>query len=165
MGAPGSGKTSVGRALAELGYWFEDREAELLARYRSIDEFVRQKDTAVAELHAAFLVGAAAHPGRWVYESTALTERDFVLSLRAEHDAFLVHLDVPFEATLARVAARAPGANLTSDLVPTERAWRFCDEAHRTLPFDLVVPTDGESPAEIAALIARTFESRDTPRV
>ncbi len=153
MGPPGSGKTSIGLALAARGYWFEDREVALLDRYGSIDEFRRQKDQAVARLHADFLAAMQAETRRWVYESTALTERDFVARLREEFGGFVVRLDVPMETALERVAARAAGANLSNAAEATRRTWQLCTESYATMAFDLTIDTTGQQAAAIAESI------------
>jgi shikimate kinase len=157
VGAPGTGKTSIGLALARLGYWFEDREAALLARYGSIEEFRRRKDEAIARLHADFLAAVRAEAKHWVYESTALTERDFVTRLRDEFGGFAVRLEIPLDTALERVGARTPGANLSNDAEATGRHWQLCNDAYETMSFELSVDTSRHTPAELAGTIDAAF--------
>jgi shikimate kinase len=158
-GPPGSGKTAVGSALAELGYWFDDREAALLARYGPIAEFRARKDEAVDRLHADFLAALQAETRPWVYESTALTERDWVALLRDEFGGFLVRLDVSLETALQRVADRAAGGNLSNEASMTELMWRACTRAYETMAFDLAVETNGMSASQVSATIDAAFQA------
>jgi shikimate kinase len=164
VGPPGSGKTSIGLALADRGYWFEDREAALMARYGSLEAFRRRKEQALERLHAGFLEAMRTEPRPWVYESTALTERDFVARLRREFGGFAVRLDLPLEAALARVAARDAGANLSNAADATRRMWQLCADAYEAVTFDLAVDTGQETALDIARSIHAAFTgSRPTP--
>ncbi|MEX1103656.1 MAG: hypothetical protein WED87_05380 [Dehalococcoidia bacterium] len=160
VGPPGSGKTSIGLALGVRGYWFEDREAALVTQYGSIEEFRRQKTEAVARLHAGFLEAMRAEPRPWVYESTALTERDFVARLREAFGGFAVRLEVPVETTAGRIANREPGGNLTNDQALIRIQWQAFTDAYEGMSFDLSVATGGRSPKEVAAVIDGAFRSR-----
>ena len=51
LGPPGSGKSAVGAALAELGLRWTDRERELLERWGSLEAFVANKTEALRALH------------------------------------------------------------------------------------------------------------------
>jgi hypothetical protein len=45
LGAPGSGKTSVGRALGERGWRWREWEVELVGEWGRRDEFLANKET------------------------------------------------------------------------------------------------------------------------
>jgi shikimate kinase len=157
VGPPGSGKTAVGRALGDLGYWFEDREAMLVARYGSVDHFRLRKTEAVALIHEDFLAALPAEPRPWVYESTALTEGDWVRRLRREFGGFVVRLEVALDVASGRVSARNPDANLASEASAAEFLWHACAAAYKEMEFDLVTRSGDSTPAEIAATIDAAF--------
>lgn len=154
VGGPGSGKTSVGRALATgHGYRYVDREAELVERYGSREAFLAQREAALRDMHARILDEIATSTGLWAHETTALTERDFVLRLWREHEGRMVHLNLPTPVAIERVLARAGGRNLSNALEATRRTWEACDANYDSLPFELVVDAERRTPAEIAAEI------------
>jgi shikimate kinase len=159
VGPPGSGKTTVAGALAErYGFRYLDREARLLEAYGSREAFLADKDAAVLMLQRDALEWMAEEESQWIYESTALTERDFVLRLMDEEGGFGVLLGVSLEEALARVAARATGKNLSNDLQMTRRVWEACEATHHELPFALRISTDALVVEDVASPVHRAFQ-------
>lgn len=159
VGAPGSGKTTVARALAErYGFRYLDREARLLEAYGSLEAFVARKEAAVREMQREALEWMAEEESPWIYESTALTERDFVLRLMEAEGGFGVRLGVSLKEALARVAARATGKNLSNDLQMTRRVWEACEATHDDLPFALRIGTGATTADEVAGEVHRAFK-------
>jgi chloramphenicol 3-O-phosphotransferase len=161
VGSPGSGKTAVGQALAAgFGYRYLDREAQLLAEFGSREGFLAAKATAVPAMQLAARQWMSEDHSPWVYESAALTERDFVEALGSE-GALLVRLAVSRALAVERVTARAAGGNFENSPAETARMWDLCASAHAGLQFGLEVDSDELAPHEVAKAVDAAFR---TPR-
>ena len=159
LGPPGSGKSSVGAELGELGFRWREWEPELLVRWGSRDRFVERKTDALAWLDASRLAFIEEGPGCAVIESTGLSDGAFLDGL-SRHCVFVARLDVTEDAALERIGRRPAGRHLSDDLEANRRAWRAFDEHVR--PFrraQVVIPTDVVSPKEAAVRIARAFRA------
>lgn len=163
LGAPGSGKSTVGAELGRRGLRWRDWETALLERWGSLEAFAANKDAALAEHHSGVLHLADAGPAPLVYESTGLSEADFLDRLQAERPGTLVvRLDISEEEMLRRVQARPPGQHL-SDEADRNLGVLRAFERH-VLPnrrVDLVFDAATRSPAEIAGEILSLLRSQN----
>ncbi len=161
IGAPGSGKSSVGEELELLGLRWRDWEPELLARWGGRDGFIANKDVALEEHRRELLefIDAAMTPA--VLESTGLSDRLFLDELRgARPDAFFVRLDVAEESAVERIGARVQGRHFADDEEANRGAWRaFQDFVVPGRVVDLVIDTAVVSAAEAARAIVAALES------
>ena len=150
LGAPGSGKTTVGRALgAEHGWRWREWEAELVARWGGREAFLERKTEALADLHSRVRAMAAEPGAPLVYESTGLSEAAFIDALTDEFATFVVRLDVGEEEAIRRAAARPTGEHLTDDTDALRAVWgAFTEHVVPTRSVDLVIDTEQTPVAE-----------------
>jgi shikimate kinase len=150
LGPPGSGKSTIGEALASAGLRWRDWEAELLERWGSREQFIEVKHLALPELHSDVLAWIASSEEIAVLETTGLSDAALVQAIIAAGDAFVVRLEVSEEAAMARIAQRQRGRHLTDDEEPNRRVWQaFHDVGIDSLDADLVVDTEVLSPTQI----------------
>jgi hypothetical protein len=165
LGAPGSGKTSVGEELARRGLRWREWEPWILEQWGSRDAFVAQKARALPALHHAIRawIAEAGPPG--AIESTGLSDAAFLDALGDEHRCLVVRLDVAEDEALARVATRPRGRHLSDAIEASRDVWRAFHEVvvpHR--PVDLAIDTGRLPPAHTAALVAGMLSRRARPR-
>lgn len=158
LGPPGSGKSTIGAALAAFGYRWREWEPVLLARWNTIENFLDNKAQALAEHQAevaAFIRGSGPPA---VFETTGISDAPFLDALASEVSLFVVRLDVTLEEALRRIAARLGGQHLTDELERNRATWEaFYRLVAPHRPTNLVIDTATTSPSEAAARIDRAF--------
>ena len=156
LGAPGSGKSSVDRALGELGLRWREWEPWVLERWGSGEDFVAHKVEALADLHKEIRAFRGAGPTAAVIESTGLSDREFLDALQAEGGTLFVRLDVSEAVAVQRVTSRPQGEHLADDVTRSRAVWRAFDESVRSRrAVDLVINTEDVS---IDDAVARILE-------
>jgi shikimate kinase len=155
LGAPGSGKSTVGEELARRGLRWRDWEVVIVERWGSRDNFVAHKDEALPQLHAEIVEWIDGEGALAVIETTGLSDAPLLDRLERDRDAYVVRLDVSEREAAARVAQREPNRHL-SDAVDANRAvWRaFYETAARSRDVARAIDTEAVSPSRAAALIA-----------
>lgn len=163
VGPPGSGKTTVGAALAErLGVTLRDTDADIArAAGMSVpDIFISHGEPHFRDLEAAAVRAAVA-------EHTGVLALGGGAVLRPETRALLagrpvVFLDVALADAVRRVGLDAPRPLLA---VNPRQQWRTLMEQRRPLYTEVaraVVPTSERTPEDIAAAVADALELTQT---
>jgi shikimate kinase len=151
LGAPGSGKSTVGEELGRRGLRWRDREPEIVARWGSRESFVARKDELLPMLHAEVAAWVAGGGPPAVVESTGLSDAPLLDALASDHDCLVVRLDVSEDGAADRVEARAQGRHLSDDEERNRVVWRaFRDHVVPARAAGLVVDTERATPAEVA---------------
>ena len=154
LGAPGSGKSTVGEALGRRGLRWRDREPEILARWGSLAGFAAAKAEALPALHAEILAWVADGGAPAVVESTGLSDATLLDALARDHDCLVVRLDVSPAGAAARIAGREAGRHLSDDAGANRAVWQaFQDVVVPTRTADLVVDTEAAAPDVIAGAV------------
>jgi 3-dehydroquinate synthase len=167
VGMMGSGKTSVGRALAaRLGWRFVDLDSEIeRAEGRAISAIFAEKgEPAFRALEALAAAGAAAEPGDAVVSLGGGAVMDEGTRRRIREGGRIVWL----RGSPAALSARVSGGDrpLLRGVPPEERARRIAELLAARAPFydeiaDFAIETEGRGPAEIAeALASRLLAAR-----
>ncbi len=161
VGPPGSGKTTVGRLLADrLGVAFRDTDDDVVAAAGSsiADLFVTRGEPAFRELERAAVRAALAdHDGVLALGGGAVLD-PATRRLLAGHCVVL--LDVGPSDAAARVGLNRDRPLLLGNV---RARLRELLEARRPLYQEVatvVVATDGRAPADVAADVAREVGSR-----
>lgn len=156
LGAPGSGKTTLGEALARRGLRWREWEIEILQQWGSRENFVARKAESLPALHDAMLRWISENGATAVIESTGLSDGHFLDRLERELPCCVVRVDVTAQESARRVAARERHRHLTDDLDRNRRIWGEFYAAvapHRRV--DLVLDAAGGTPDELADEIER----------
>ena len=141
LGPPASGKTALGRMLGERGWRFREWELELLETWGTRENLVAHETEALAELHQRVRDLAAAPGLPAVYETTGLSDADFLDQVVSELPTIVVQLDVGLNEARRRASQRPRGEHLADDDAATCRIWNeFMTSAARTA--DLVIDTE-----------------------
>jgi dephospho-CoA kinase len=155
LGPPGSGKSTVGAALGELGFRWREWEPVILERWGSREHFVEEKASALPWLHSEIRDWIDLDHSIAVIETTGLSDAPLLDTLERESMAFVVRLDVSEDEAMRRIAQRPSHRHLSDELEINRRVWRaFYAVVAPTRDVDAVVGTEVNSPTEIAALIA-----------
>jgi shikimate kinase len=164
VGAPGSGKSSIGRRLGQLGLRWRDWEAAIVERWGTRDAFVARKAEALPALHDEIVgwIGSDRTPA--VFETTGLSDAPLLARLAASGGALVVRLDVGEEEALRRVAQRERGRHLSDEPEPNRQVWRaFQERVAPRLPVDLVIDTHELSIDAAAARIVDALGTEPPP--
>jgi shikimate kinase len=154
LGAPGSGKSTVGEALGRRGLRWRDREPEILARWGSRTGFAAAKAEALPALHAEIRAWVAEGGAPAVVESTGLSDAPLLDALARVHECLVVRLDVSADGAAARVTGRAAGRHLTDDAGANRAVWQaFEDAVVPARAAHLVVDTESLGPEAIADVV------------
>jgi shikimate kinase len=158
LGAPGSGKSTVGEELERLGLRWRNWELVILERWGSRDNFVLHKAEALPLLHDEILDWIDAEGPIAVFETTGLSDAPLLDRLVRDRSALVVRLDVSERGALARVAQREQQRHLSDSIEVNRVVWRaFYEHAadHRSvaLAIDTEAITASETAAEIAARV------------
>lgn len=155
LGPPGSGKSTVGTELGRLGLAWRDWEPRLLEAWGDRQQFLANKEAALAGLHAELRAFIESADSAAVLESTGLSDRDFLDELQREQPGTLfVRLDVSETEALRRAAGRLQGRHLADDLEANRAVWRaFATHVAPNRRVDLVIDTESVGPAEAALTI------------
>ena len=146
LGAPGSGKTSVGERLGASGLRWREWEPLIVERWGSRETFAAAKHEALPALHQEIRDWISGRGAPAVFETTGLSDAPFLAELKGSGGAFVVRLDVPETEALRRIAARERGRHLTDESHDNQRVWAAFHE--RVVPntaVDLVIDTTEES--------------------
>lgn len=160
MGPPGSGKTAVGYELAaSYGYRYTDHEAELVEKYGPVELFVRYKKKAMKELHESIIASIDSSLPPIVFETTALSEKEFVEGLIERYTTYTAVLDVPLATGLERIESRPRGRNLSNSPGTNQWIWKRFAEIHVDRKVDLRLDSQLHSVIEAARLIDESVQS------
>jgi shikimate kinase len=160
LGPPGSGKTTVGGALAGCGFRWRDREQELVERWGSRDAFVANKADALPELHRSISEWLAESGDRAALETTGLSDAPLLEEVRRHHSTTVVRLDVSEATALARVGDRHRGGHLSDDPDDNRRVWHaFQRLVLPRVPVDLVVDTEVHGVDAATAMVLHLVEA------
>jgi hypothetical protein len=163
LGAPGSGKSTVGAELGRCGLRWRAWEPVMLARWGSRERFLAHKAEALPALHDEIVAWAAADPVPAVYETTGLSDGPLLARLARSGGAFVVRLDVAEHDARRRIVQRPHGEHLTDDPGAGLAVWRaFYERVAPDRPVDLVVDT-GATSAEAAAAAILAALGRASP--
>ncbi|MET8704683.1 shikimate kinase [Kitasatospora sp. NPDC004723] len=159
VGPPGSGKSTVGRVLAErLGVGFRDTDADIeeQAGKPIPDIFVDDGEPHFRALEAAAVRTAASnHPGVLALGGGAVMAEPTRELLRPLP---VVFLEVPLADAVKRVGLDAPRPLLA---VNPRARWRELMEARRPLYLEVataVVDTAGRTPEQVADAVLEALE-------
>ena len=151
LGAPGSGKTTVGEELARRGFRWREWEITLLERWGSRENLVANKAEALSALHDEMLRWIAEDGSTAVIESTGLSDAPFLDRLERGHGCCVVRLDASADESARRVAERERGRHLTDDPARNRGIWdAFYDVVAPHRRIDLVLDTATLSPEQMA---------------
>ena len=106
LGAPGSGKSTVGRELGRRGLRWREWEVVVLERWGSRDAFLAQKADALPALQAEILRWIQEGDGAAVFETTGLSDGAFLDAMEDVTRAYVVRLDVAEDEAMRRVCER-----------------------------------------------------------
>src|SRR5262245_9068043 len=160
LGAPGSGKSTVGAELGRRGLQWRDWERVMLARWGPRESFLAHKAEALPALHGEIVAWIAADPAPAVYETTGLSDAPLLARLVASGDAFVVRLDVSEQDARRRIVARAGGVHFSDDPAPGLAVWRaFHERVAPHQPVDLALDTGAVSAEAAAAAILAAIGS------
>ncbi len=154
-----TGKTTVGRALAgRLGYRFVDTDAVIEERHGPIPAiFARQGEDAFRRIEREVASELAGQPGLVVATGGRLMLDPANVATLGAPPAIVVCLQASAEAIVARLRADATGVEDRPMLAGDDPERRVRDLlAERAAGYGRFpqVPTEGRTPAEIAAEIA-----------
>jgi len=145
LGAPGSGKSTIGRELASRGLRWREWEQILVDRWGSREAFLAVKAEALPKLHREMLEWMTSDSRPALFETTGLSDAPLLAELRQSAQALVVRLDVGAEQALSRIAGRDQTQHLTDALDDNRRVWRaFQDHVVPTADADLVIDTNTE---------------------
>ena len=165
LGAPGSGKSSVGHELGLLGLRWREWEPELLARWGGREGFIAHKQAALAEHHGELLTFVDADHAPAILESTGISDAEFIDKLQEREDTFVVRLDVSEAGALRRIAARSSGRHLSDELEANRRVWAaFNQLVVPNRPVNFVVDTEEAATAAIALEILESLDGQGSER-
>jgi len=159
LGPPGSGKTTIGEALARRGFRWREWETWILERWGDRDQLLRSKEAALPELHAEIVRWIASESTPAAMETTGLSDAPLLDELEAGGEAFVVRLEVTEEEALRRVLGRARGRHLSDDLEHNRSVWHAVQAAAASRRTDLRIDTTAVSATTAAARIADALPS------
>jgi hypothetical protein len=165
LGAPGSGKSTIGELLGASGFRWREWEPIILERWGSREAFVAAKAEALPLLHREIRSWIDEDGPIAVIETTGLSDAAFLDDLDATGDSFIVRLDVSEAEALRRVESRDPGRHLSDDVTANAAVWRaFRDFVVPMRRCDLVIDTDTTSAADVAVRVASALAARTRER-
>ncbi|HEY8544761.1 MAG TPA: hypothetical protein VIL36_06925 [Acidimicrobiales bacterium] len=161
LGAPGSGKSTVGARLARDGFRWRDWEVELLRRWGGREGFLARKDEALPVFHDEVRRWIVEDGPPAVFETTGLSDAPLLARLQDEAAAFVVRLDVGEVEALRRIAARPRDRHLTDDPSASRRVVQaFQTHVVPRITPDLVIDTTTHTPAETTTTIRAALADR-----
>jgi shikimate kinase len=154
LGPPGSGKSTIGRILGELGCRWLDWEATWIERFGSQTGFLAHKDAALEQRYDETLSLMRDGGTPVIFETTGLSDAPFLDRLPAFPRVLVVRLDVSEAEAVRRVRERTPGEHLTDDLERNRELWHvFSDVVAPRRHAHVVIDTETTRPSEAAAKI------------
>ena len=164
LGAPASGKTTVGEALHAAGLRWRDWESWILDRWNSRDQFLDVKAQALPVLHAETRDWINSGETTAVIETTGLSDEPLIRSLVDGGETLVIRLDVTEGEASRRAAERKQGSHLTDDAELTRRTWNaFYKEVAPRTDIDVVIDTEATPVNEIVELVLQRI-ARPQPR-
>jgi shikimate kinase len=161
LGAPGSGKSTIGEHLGASGLRWREWEPVIIARWGTRDRFVASKGEALTWLHQEIRAWIEVGGRPAVLETTGLSDAPLLADLMGAGRALVVRLDVSEGEAMRRIAAREPGRHLSDDPEDSRRVWAAFQE--RVVPevaVDLVIVSDVVSVDAAADAILEVLETR-----
>ena len=159
LGAPGSGKSSIGEALARRGVRWRDWEQTLVERWGSRDGFLEHKGAALEEHHRELAAWITSDPAPCAIETTGLSDREWLEQLRRTNVTVIVRLDVDEATATHRMRSRQQGRHLSDDPLHQRAVWEaFHEPTAPRLDVDLVIDslqTSADDAAEVILALLR----------
>lgn len=163
LGAPGSGKSSVGERLGATGFRWREWEPVIVERWGSRESFIAAKADALPALHQEVRDWIADDGAPALFETTGLSDAPLLRELQRSGRAYVVRLDVTEREALRRVAVRESGRHLTDELEDSRRVWvAFHERVVPNTDVDLVIDTDTESIDSVVRTITTALADRAT---
>jgi shikimate kinase len=154
LGAPGSGKSSIGEALARRGVRWRDWELALVERWGSRERFLEHKEVALEQHHEELTAWIASDPAPCAIETTGLSDREWLQQLRRTSVTVIVRLDVDEATATHRMRSRHQGRHLSDDPLHQRAVWEaFHEPTAPPLDADLVIDTVQTSADDAAEMI------------
>jgi shikimate kinase len=154
LGAPGSGKSSIGEALGRRGVRWRNWEQTLVERWGSRDEFLDHKAAALEHHHRELAAWIASDPAPCAIETTGLSDHEWLQELRGTYVTVIVRVDVDEATATHRMRSRQPGRHLSDDPLHQRAVWEaFREPTAPRLDADLVIDTLRTSADDAAEMI------------
>lgn len=161
LGPPGAGKSAIGEELGRRGLRWRSWEQAAVDRWGTRDEFLADKEEALAWLHAEIEAWIETAGTAAVVESTGLSDASFLDRLAADRRAFTVRLDVSADTARQRIASRRVGEHLTDDVNLSGKVWTAFNERVAPIrPVDLVIDTERVDATGAAEEVMRVLAAR-----
>jgi gluconate kinase len=126
MGPPGSGKSYIGNSLAtEKIASYLELEPLLVEKFGKGAEFLSNKDAALRFIRESYSEQLQHARGPVAFESTGVSDRALIESLRREYQFLLVKVETPRDTCVARVASRPGHLNIGNDVAASARFYDF----------------------------------------
>jgi shikimate kinase len=141
IGPPGSGKSYLGRYLADLGIaHYTELEPILVRRFGRGTQFAQNKQAALAFLQEQYHQELGNTRQVVVLESTGLSDRPIIEEIARQYRCLFVRVDTTKDVCIKRVAHREHDRNISNDVEFAQTFYDFWQrEIAPSFTFDVVV--------------------------
>jgi shikimate kinase len=154
LGAPGSGKSSIGEALGRRGVRWRDWERILVERWGSRYEFLDHKAAALENHHRELAAWIASDPAPCAIETTGLSDHEWLRQLRRTNGTVVARLQIDEATAMQRMRSRPRGRHLSDDPLHQHAVWEaFHEPTAPRLDADLVIDSLRTSADDAAEMI------------